>query len=127
MNLFVTRWMAAAILLATGSASAALQLDIGPKHGAAVTEANVDAPTFPGQGALDLIFRETGPTAENEGLFAYDVLVTVPAAARSWITLTAAEKPAYDFVLDVPSGATFSVAESTPDHVLIHVSSNNEL
>jgi hypothetical protein len=86
----------------------------------------VDAILLPGLQAFELMFTETGPT-ENEYLFAYDLLVTVPTAARNWITLAGAEKPAHDFVLDVPSGATFSIAESTPDHILINVSSNFEL
>jgi hypothetical protein len=103
-------------------ASAALALNIGPQG-----PGRVDVPfALPGQQFFDLNFVETAPT-ENEGLFAYDVLVIVPAAARNLITLGGAEKPADNFVLDVPSGATFSVAESDASHVLINVSSNNEL
>ena len=126
MNRFMLGVGMASFLLTQSTAAAALQLDIGPKHGAVATSANIDAFPLPGQQALDLIFTETAPT-ENEGLFAYDVLVSVPVAARNLITLAGAEKPADNFVLDVPSGATFSVAESDANHVLINVSSNNEL
>jgi len=126
MKRFVLGLGVAGLLLAPSIASAALQLDFGSKHGNAPTLANSDTPGAAGQQAIDLIFTETGAT-ENEGLFAYDLLVNVPSSARNLITLNGVEKPTSDFVLDVPAGATFSVAESDANHVLVNVSSNNEL
>src|SRR5687768_715432 len=67
----------AGLVLAPSIASAALSLQIGPKMGAAPTVANSDAEPLPGRQFFDLIFNETGP-ADNEGLFAYDLLLTVP-------------------------------------------------
>jgi hypothetical protein len=107
------------VALAPAVCSAALSLGAAPQ----IPQVPPDAQ---GRYYFDLVFRETG-TTENEGLFAYDLLLTVPQATRNIVHLAGAEKPGDNFVLDVPSGATFSVAESTPDHVLINVSSNNDL
>ena len=114
-------------LLLPGVASAALELNIaGPLSEARFGRGSPDAFALPGQQFFDLIFVETG-TTENEGLFAYDLLLQVPAAARNLVTLGGAERPTDNFVLDVPSGATFTVAENAADHVLINISSNNDL
>ena len=114
-----------AALLVPSVASAALSLQIGPRNGPP-SVANIDSIPMLGRQFFDLIFIETAPT-ENEGLFAYDLLLTVPQSQRNKISLDGAERPPDNFVLDVPSGATFTVAESTADHVLINVSSNNDL
>src|SRR2546423_970838 len=81
-----------------------------------------------GQRYVDLVFNETPPT-ENEGLFAYDIAASLvrPTGVTGGVNLAGIERPADNFVLDVPSGATFSVAENTANNVLANISSNNDL
>ncbi len=116
------------VLLLPSAASAALSLRIGPQNSPASPDADLVPPT--GQQSFDLVFEDTDPT-DNEGLFAYDLslrLIRPPGVpAGRGVRLTGAERPAQNFVLDVPSGATFTVAESTPDWLLINVASNNDL
>lgn len=123
MKRFVLGLGCVAGLLLPSIASAALSLSIGPKKGTGASA--IDAAPAPGQQSFDLIFTESGAT-ENEGLFAYDLLLTVPTAMRDKIALGGGEKPD-NFVLDVASGSTFTVAENAADHVLINISSNNDL
>ena len=79
-------------------------------------------------GYVDLVFNETG-APDNEGLFAYDIAASLrrPNGVTGGVNLTGIERPPENFVLDVPSGSTFSVAESTANNVLANVSSNNDL
>jgi hypothetical protein len=104
------------VTIAPRTAPAALSLQIGPVLPA------------PGLQSADLIFTETAPT-ENEGLFAYDLLITVPAAARGLIRLDGVAAGSFPgFVLgDDPNQYTFTVAESDANHVRVNVSSNNDL
>jgi hypothetical protein len=115
---------AAVILVLQATASAELSLRIGPQRGV------LDALLFPPQGRqfFDLVFEETGPP-ENEGLFAYDLALRVvrPGGIGGGMRLDGAERPPDNFVLDVPSGSLFSVAESDADYLLINVASNEEL
>jgi hypothetical protein len=119
--------VAALLLAVPAAAPAALALRIGEQS----SPATMDAECAPDRhGFLDLVFEDTNPT-DNEGLFAYDLslrLIRPPGVpAGRGVRLTGAERPAQNFVLDVPSGATFTVAESTPDWLLINVASNNDL
>ena len=117
----------AGLVLAPSIASAALTLDIGPKHGATPSMDTSDAVALPGNQSFDLVFTEVAPT-ENEGLFAYDLLLTVPTAARDKIAITGADAGGPGFVLgDDPNKYTFTVAEQDANHVLVNVSSNNDL
>jgi hypothetical protein len=77
----------------------------------------------PGSGEhfFDPTFTEA-PPAQNEGLYAYDLMVRAP---QPGITLLRAEKPD-DWVLgDV--GSSFTVTEATADHLSISALSNNDL
>ena len=115
------------VALAPGMCSAALSLRFGPPDSPIPVP-----PQYPvdaqGRHYFDLFFTETAPT-ENEGLFAYDLslLLRRPPGTTGGARLTGAERPADNFVLDVPSGATFTVAESGADDLLINISSNNDL
>jgi hypothetical protein len=108
--------VACVVAAAPRTAAAALSLEIGPVL------------PFPGRQSADLVFTETAPI-ENEGLFAYDLLITGPVAARDLIRLDGVAAGNFPgFVLgDDPSKYTFSVAESDANHVLVNVSSNNDL
>ena len=75
---------------------------------------------------FDLVFAGDTAGADfpaDEGLLVYDLSVVVPPGSRDKITLDGAERPDH-FVLDVPGGATFSVAVNQPDRLLINVSGN---
>ena len=107
-------------------ASAALSLQIGPQ----ASPSTPDGAFYPGSGRQfwDLIFSDD--STENEGLFAYDLVLNVvrPAGRTGGISLAGADRPPSDFVLgDDPNKSTFTVAESTSDHLLVNVSSNNDL
>ena len=106
-------------------------ITLAPRSCPAALSLRFQPPLFPqpspdGRGYFDLVFTETQPT-ENEGLFAYDLGLVVPQSDRGKISLLGAERPTSNFVLDVPSGATFTVAESDANHVLVNVASNNDL
>jgi hypothetical protein len=131
MKRFVLGLGCVAGLMLPSIASAALSLQIGPQSSPATPDATYTTPGLPsGQQFFDLIFTETDPTV-NEGLFAYDLAASVvrPAGMGSGqgLRLGGAERPADNYVLDVPSGSTFTVAENTPDRLLVNVSSNNDL
>ena len=114
--------------LAARPASAAPSLQIGTQNSPNTPDVTFTLPPPGGRGFLDLIF--TDDSTENEGLFAYDLSLFVvrPAGTTGGIRLDGAERAPTDFVLgDDPNKSTFSVAESTPDHLLINVSSNNDL
>ena len=118
----------AGLVLAPSIASAALQLDIGPKHGATPSMATSDSPGLPGRQALDLIFTETDPVEANEGLFAYDLLITVPSAARDLVALNGLDATSPGFVLGAdPTKYTFTIAESDANHILANIASTNDL
>ena len=108
-------------IAAPRAASAALSLRMG---------SGIPDPALcaPGQHSLDLIFTETGST-ENEGLFAYDLLLVVPTAVRDVVRLDGIEAgTGPGFVLgDDPNKYTFTVAESDANHVLANIASNNDL
>ncbi len=112
------------------AAPAALSLRIGPFDSPATPDAGYDLSGSNGPQFFDVVFEDTDP-ADNEGLFAYDlVLRMVPPASvppGGTVRFLGAERPAQNFVLDVSSGATFTVAENTPGSLLINVSSNNDL
>ena len=120
-------------LLLPSIASAALSLNInGPLSGTGGV--STDAAPVPASGAFDLIF--SGDTIENgqpvnEGLFAYDLVLTVPTAQQGKVKITGGEKPTSNYVLDVPSGSTFTVASdptlTNDNKITINVSSNNDL
>jgi hypothetical protein len=120
----------AVALLIPSIASAALSLQIGPQSSPATPDAEHPATGSGGTKFLDLIFSEFNPT-ENEGLFAYDLALRVvrPAGvpAGSGLRLGGAERPSDNYVLDVPSGSTFTVAENNAEHLLVNVASNNDL
>ena len=115
------------VTAAPGVCSATLSLDFAPRG-----SPFPGPPQFPvdaqGRRYFDLVFTETAPT-ENEGLFAYDLNLRLrrPPGTTGGARLTGAERPPDNFVLDVPSGATFIVAESGADELLINISSNNDL
>jgi len=129
----------AGLVLLPSIASAALSLNInGP--GSGTLPGGMDALSVPGgPGTFDLVFA--GDTIENgqpvnEGLFAYDLLLTVPQAMQGKFRITGADDggpvspgtPDPNFVLGADRAKyTFSVAERDDNHVLVNVSSNNDL
>jgi hypothetical protein len=129
MNRFVLGLGCVAGLVLPSIASAALSLQIGPQASPATPDVTITKGAAPsGQQFMDLIFTDDG--AENEGLFAYDLVLNVvrPAGRTGGISLAGADRPPTDFVLsDDPNKSTFSVANNTPDNLLINISSNNDL
>ena len=128
--LFAVALSAAVIFtLKARPAGAALSLQIGPQNSPNTPDVIITKGQVPpSRGFLDLIFNDD--STENEGLFAYDLSLYVvrPAGRTGGIFLEGAERPPSDFVLsDDPTKSTFSVAESTRDHLLVNVSSNNDL
>ena len=120
--------LACVVSLLPQLASAALSLQIGSQSGPNTPDATPFFPS-PGPQFFDLIFNET-PPADNEGLFAYDLSLRLvrPAGTTGGVRLAGAERTPTDFVLgDDPNASTFSVAASTPDELLINISSNNAL
>jgi len=129
-------WVAALTFgLAMGlprAASAALSLSI-PGDGS-IPGTNLPM-LLPGTHYLDLVFagdRVDGAPAD-EGLFAYDIVLRIvrPPGVTGGLTFSGAERPPDNFVLDVPSGASFSVASdpqlTNDSKITINVSSNNDL
>jgi hypothetical protein len=85
--------------------------------------------------AFDVVFAgnriDDASAPDNEGLFAYDLILTVPQALQGKIRLTGAERPTDNYVLDVPSGSQFLVPAdpnlNNDNKLTINVSSNNDL
>jgi hypothetical protein len=134
MKRFVLGLGLAAGLVLPSIASAALSLNInGPATGT-IPGTAIDALATNPTGAFDLVF--SGDSVEgapaNEGLFAYDVVLTVPQALRGKVKILGGERPAAaNYVLDVPSGSTFTVASdpalTNDNQITINVSSNSDL
>jgi hypothetical protein len=121
--------------LAPSFASAALKLNmVGPATGT-IPGTNIDALPVAGPGSLDLVFAgnriDDASAPDNEGLFAYDLILTVPQALQGKIKLTGADRPTTDYVLDVPSGSQFAVPAdpnlNNDNKLTVNVSSNNDL
>ena len=129
MKRFVLGLGCVAGLVLPSIASAALSLQIGPQASPSTPDLTVVKGAAPsGQQFMDLIFSDD--STENEGLFAYDLVLNVvrPAGTTGGISLAGAEKPPTDFVLsDDASKSTFTVANSTADNLLVNISSNNDL
>jgi hypothetical protein len=125
----------AGLLLAPSIASAALALNMnGPATGT-IPGTSIDALPAVGPGFFDLVFAgnriDDASAPDNEGLFAYDLILTVPQALQGKIKITGAERPTSDYVLDVASGSQFSVATdpnlTNDNKITVNVSSNNDL
>jgi MYXO-CTERM domain-containing protein len=119
----VTAYAVLVVAAAPRFASAALSLNLVPQD-AMVCDYE--------RHAFDVVFagdRVEGAPA-NEGLFAYDLVLTIPQAMQGKFKLAGAERPD-NFVLDVPSGAVFSVPNdpqlTNNNRITINVSSNNDL
>ena len=129
MKRFVLGLGCVAGLVLPSIASAALSLQVGPQASPATPDVTYTKGSTPsGQQFFDLIFNDD--STENEGLFAYDLVMNVvrPAGKTGGISLAGAERPPSDFVLsDDPAKSTFTVANNTPDNVLVNISSNNDL
>ena len=115
------------LALLPGTARGALSLQFGPPDGT-----NPASACLPGTHFIDLIFNDDG--TENEGLFAYDLVLNLvtPAGRQGDVRIAGAERPPTDFVLsDDPSKSTFSIAQGpglTDDRrITVNVSSNNDL
>ena len=107
--------------IAPGIASAAINLQIGSKSGSGASNADAEfvKPVPAGEQFFDLIFQGDtieGRPSSNEGLFAYDLLITAPQG----VNLVRAEKPgAADWVFTAPD-ASFSQAEADARHILVN-------
>ena len=129
MKRFVLGLGCVAGLVLPSIASAALSLQIGPQASPSSADQSFPKGSAPsGQQFMDLIFSDD--STENEGLFAYDLVLNVvrPAGRTGGISLAGADRPPTDFVLsDDPAKSTFTVANNTADNLLINISSNNDL
>ena len=116
------------LLIRLAGAVAVVALMLPGVASAALALGGVKGTDGTGRNFVDLVFTETAPT-ENEGLFAYDIAARIvrPGGVTGGVNLAGIERPGDNYVLDVPSGSTFSVAENTANNVLANVSSNNDL
>ena len=120
--------------VAPGGTRAGLSLQIGPEPAPERQDAEFTVPSPPGSGLpsdrqfFDLTFTESAPT-ENEGLFAYDLAVSVvrPTGVAGGLRLAGAGQPPDAYVFGPPAGAMFEVAESDPDYVVVRVASYNNI
>ena len=103
------------VLLPAVASAAALSIQIGPGVGPNSPDVIAFPPPPGGEQFLDLVFHETG-TPENEGLFAYDLLLL----AEGPINLVRVEKPD-NWVFTAPDATLTTGGDGpTPRRILVH-------